>query len=373
MKKFSVVLAAAGLTASLGAYASLPTDAAPFSLNIPNLKSGIEITLEGLLLRPHGSNLDYATTDNFTANDDDTFPLFNLSNDQDVKTVNPNYQLGFRVGLGYVFADSGNDLQLNWTHFQHTYSNSSSIGDNQFLVTGAGVPLINPNLFDFLTGDVTASSSVKFQFDSIDLDVGQYVNVGTRLQTRLFGGLRYAYVKQNTSNDYDATYADAADPNLFITYDEDDTFNSKFNGLGPRLGFQAAYNVYDCFGVTGSIAGSLLVGKVKSTSDQNFELNFVDNDIAPPVDVPVSFSVSNDSNVWRIVPEVDARLGVNYTWLFANQSALTLEAGYQVTQYFNAVDKIETQFSQTGGVLSTNRVTSDVGNEGPYLSLNYKM
>ena len=71
MKKFSVVLAAAGLTASLGAYATLPTDATPFSLNIPNLKSGLEITLEGLLLRQDVVNSDYATVSgfDFTRND----------------------------------------------------------------------------------------------------------------------------------------------------------------------------------------------------------------------------------------------------------------------------------------------------------------
>ena len=52
MKKF-LVLATAGLSASLGAYAAIPTDAKPFQVIVPNIKAGPEIILEGLLLRPH--------------------------------------------------------------------------------------------------------------------------------------------------------------------------------------------------------------------------------------------------------------------------------------------------------------------------------
>jgi hypothetical protein len=48
MKKF-LVLAAAGLSASLGAYAAIPTDAKPFQVIVPNIKAGPEIILEGVV------------------------------------------------------------------------------------------------------------------------------------------------------------------------------------------------------------------------------------------------------------------------------------------------------------------------------------
>ncbi|HVV67865.1 MAG TPA: Lpg1974 family pore-forming outer membrane protein [Gammaproteobacteria bacterium] len=368
MKKFSVVLAAAGLTASLGAYATLPTDATPFSLNIPNLQSGLEITLEGLLVRPDVINSDYATLQDIDL-DRGRRDHFNFSDNRSVQNVNPSYDFGFRVGLGYIFPDSGNDVQLSWTHFQDTNTNSTGIGDNEVLVTGAGVPLINPNIFgDEIFGDASANTSLKNQFDAVDLTVGQYVNIGTRLQTRLFGGLRYAYVQQNQTSNYGAFYQRENRDDPFLVYGERDTFNSKFNGLGPRLGFQAAYNVWDCFGVTGSVAGSLLVGKVKSSSDTDIVVDVEDR----RRDEPFSFDINSSSNVWRVVPELDARLGLNYTWTVGTNSALTLEGGYQVTQYFNAVDKLHNNVSVLNGV-NTTRETSDVGFDGPYLSLNYKM
>ena len=305
---------------------------------------------------------------------------FDLTSSKSVSNVNPSYNLGFRVGLGYIFPDSGNDVQLAWTHFQNTVNSSTGIGDDAVLYTASGVPLINPNLhprFDEpnFVGDVTANSSLKSQFDAIDLDVGQYVNIGTRLQTRLFGGLRYAYVQQNQDSSYyqyvDRINHEGEEDRRVFDFAEQDTYNSKFNGLGPRMGFQAAYNVYDCFGVTGSIAGSLLVGKVKSDATTAYDINIGhrDEDRDP---TPYTPSFTSSSNVWRVVPELDARVGLNYTFTVGAASALTLEAGYQVTQYFNAVDQLQNNVSVLNG-LNTTRTTSDVGYDGPYLSLNYKM
>ncbi|WBV62656.1 Lpg1974 family pore-forming outer membrane protein [Legionella pneumophila 130b] len=35
-----------------------------------------------------------------------------------VVTFNPDYQVGFNLGGRYVFANSGSDLQLNWSHLR---------------------------------------------------------------------------------------------------------------------------------------------------------------------------------------------------------------------------------------------------------------
>lgn len=375
MKKLSVVLAAAGLSASLGAYAAVPTDTTPFGVNIPNLKGGIEVTLEGLLLRPTNENLDYATV-NTTAFDFSGFP-FNtfVATDKDVKSVNPSYDFGFRVGLGYVFPDSGNDVQLNWTHFSHSNDNSFSTDPGEILVTGLGIPLLNPaidNIFG-ITGDVGASSTVDSKLDTVDLDVGQYVNFGTRLEARFFGGLQFSRVEQDTDNDYSAFYTDNDVPADTLAINEDDQFNSKFTGVGPRFGVDTSYNIWNCFGVVGHVAGALLVGKVDN-DNQSSDLNatFTDGDDDPATVVNFSDDIDTESdNTWRVVPTFDAKLGLNYTWLFQNQSALTLEAGYQVTEFFNVVDTFQT--TGVGILSSATRETTDVGFDGPYLSLNYKM
>ncbi|MFT3741833.1 MAG: Lpg1974 family pore-forming outer membrane protein [Gammaproteobacteria bacterium] len=377
MKKLSVVLAAAGLSASLGAYAAVPTDTTPFGVNIPNLKGGIEVTLEGLYLRPTDENLDYAQV-NTTAFDFSGFP-FNTSvvTDRDLKSVNPNYDFAFRIGLGYVFPDSGNDVQLNWLHFDHSNDSSTSTNPGDVLVTAIGIPLINPpvNIFG-ITGDVGATSDVDSKLDTVNLDVGQYVNFGTRLQTRFFGGLQFSRVEQDTHNTYSAFYTDNLIPPATFSFTEDDDLDSKFTGVGPRFGVDTSYNIWNCFGLAAHVSGALLVGKLNDT-DQDTNLNAILSFPTGGGTTVLNFNDNIDTdtndNDWRVVPTFDAKLGLNYTWLFQNQSALTLEAGYQVTRFFDVVDTYQVNNSGLGVLTGIDRETTNVGYDGPFLSLNYKM
>ena len=58
-------------------------------------------------------------------------------------------------------------------------------------------------------------------------------------------------------------------------------------------------------------------------------------------------------------------LGLDYSIPFHNDAQrLTVEGGWQVTHYYDAVDQLKVT-----GV----RTTSDVGLQGPYLSLNLKL
>jgi hypothetical protein len=115
MKKLTLSLVAVGLTvSSLGAYAALPTGASPFQIVVPNLKGGVEFTLEGLYVQPTNPNSPFANSSSSNNN-------LNFNN---LYIVKPDYNFGFGVGLGYVFPNSGNDVQAKWTHFNHGTTNS---------------------------------------------------------------------------------------------------------------------------------------------------------------------------------------------------------------------------------------------------------
>lgn len=379
MKKFLVL---AGLTASLGAYAAVPTDAQPFQVVVPNLKSGIEVTLEGLLLRPSNSDLDYVTVTQPTLTTTGGGLPIVFNNSQSISQTSPNFNFGFRVGLGYIFPDSGNDVQLNWTHFNHSDDDTTTAGPGQALLTDLGTPLINLET-SLVIGDIviannevpTATSSADFKYDAVDLDAGQYIDVGTRLRMRLFGGLRFARVESDRSDNYSASYNvfgpdedDPDDQELIGTllYNESDTLDSKFSGVGPRMGIDTSYHLGNCFGVIGHFAGALLVGNTKTTTNSATQLSF---DPTPGVLFEGTQSTSSENNETRVVPAFDAKLGLDYTYIFANQSMLSLELGYQWTQYIDAVDRLNANIIP--GVIS--RSTSSVGFDGPYLTLNWKV
>lgn len=394
MRKFSLVLATTSLTVSLGAFAAIPTDAALFELVVPNLKSGLDITLEGLLLQPGNSDVDYATT----------YTVTTAANTH-VQSVDPSYDVGFRVGLGYTFPESGNDVQTAWTHFNSTDTHSLTLAPGSVLLPRLyALPLaaFDNTIFDFVyppdvrqvfsifgSQEVSATSTVETKLDAIDLDVGQYMDVGTRLRMRLFGGLRFARVSSDLSSEFhqnsSGAYINFPGITFTNTFSINEQLNSKFTGMGPRVGVDSVYHVGNCFGVVARAAVALLVGETQS--DGKFTSSSTHTDLPNDSLTVLQFAAArtlNSADSDRIVPVLDAKLGLNYSFTFDNQSMLTIEAGYQATQYVDAIDRLDIQSEAPNAYpenpsapvpvpVSFTRTTSSIGFGGPYLSLNWKV
>ncbi len=346
MKKLTLGIAAVGLAASLGAYAALPTGAAPFQINIPNLKSGFMFNLTGMYARATNSDLDYAVVADST--------ITNVVN-ANVYSVKPKYGFGFKIGVGYVFPNSGNDLQLAYTHFNKSDSNSASAAAGQFLG-----PIDFPFLFGPIAADESASAngSADFKYNAFDIDVGQYVNVGTRLQMRFFGGFRYASIDDNFNSVY--TFAEPANPGNNASLGVN--FSSDMVGFGPRFGVDSTYHIGNCFGVVVNISSALLVSRIKTGTQA-----VVNGALSPQVlNTPFTVNLRGD-DVNRIVPNLEGKLGLDYSFPF-NSSVFSVEAGYQVSHYFNAIDRVS-----AGSGLHVYRKTTGFGIDGPYLSLNLKV
>lgn len=368
VKKLPVVLAATTLAASIGAFAQpLPNDAAPFGVSVPNIKSGFQFNIEGAFLEPSNSDLDYGFV---TASPDDN----SYSN---LLTVRPDTEFAWGVGVGYVFPDSGNDVQLNWTGFSHTHTDRFDLpapSDNwRSYITSPFDHEFDEGNVDWNDDEVTASSSAKSRLSAVDLNVGQYINVGNRLQLRPFAGLRFASVESNLRNNY-RDY-DNENDNRHDKL-EQDLFKSKFNGVGPLLGADANYQLGGGVGATAHLATALLVGKVKASSDFAYQAYFNDNDGDPinyddPSDDETASLRSHDTT--RVVPAFDAKLGLNYSYTFDCDSVVTLEGGYKVTQYIDAVDRLRAQEFDDEDPEEVTRTTSSLGFSGPYVKLSLKI
>lgn len=88
----------------------------------------------------------------------------------------------------------------------------------------------------------------------------------------------------------------------------------------------------------------------------------------------------------RVVTVVDAKFGADYTYIFNNaaNSNLTLEAGWIFSNYFNAIDRLQTKITVAPPIYSfiapstqpgissaimTGKKTSNFAIQGPYMSL----
>jgi hypothetical protein len=103
---------------------------------------------------------------------------------------------------------------------------------------------------------------------------------------------------------------------------------SKFHGMGPRFGADVHYHLSNEFGLASHVSTSLLAGTF-STKYNGEKVN-----------------VSESMN--GIVPNVGAKLGIDYTYTMSNdsKSLVVFEAGYQTDHNFKVLDNcVDTSFN----------------------------
>ena len=154
--------------------------------------------------------------------------------------------------------------------------------------------------------------------------VGQHVDFGQFKNVRFSGGIHYASLGNTIRLKVPSAVNYRADVN--------------YQGLGPRVGTDFSYAFNNGFAVYANGAASLTLGtsKFKTVSNETLFVN---------------------GSRKAIVPEVDAKIGANYSHMMGS-GHLTIDAGYMVTNYFNAI---------TSATLDD----SDFGVQGPYFGLKW--
>lgn len=331
IKRLSLALIALGLSAPVFADSS-----SPFDVTVPNQNGGFNIGVDALYLQPSAGNLSYGTVYNgATAGSSSAVS-------GTVETVDPTYHLGFDANIGYRIPNTGNDVDLDWTHLGNMSNSSSS-----YAPAGGSFTHVGENGFTY--SGQTGNSNAQFQYDAIDLDLGQAVMFGDYFKFHAFTGARYANLQQKIDNIYGNTSSSTGVLTSHYSYQD-----SQFKGLGPQVGFDGRACLPYNFGLDASLTGSLLVGSLDSNAS-------VQRIPAGTIPTPTVLSYSNN-NSDRVVPALDGKLGVDYTINFnnADRSSMMIQAGYQVTNYFGVSNMI-----LNNGVNSDNNVAFD----GPYAGI----
>lgn len=325
MQRLLASIAGLGLTVS--AFAAYPAASDPTEISIPQLTGGFFIGGTAYYLRP-----------SVTADDLDFFfstSASGASTFSHVNTIDPGYTWGWGANIGYIFPNTGNDVNLSY--FQIEPDDSGSAADS--FVDG-GIPI----------QDAIRATS-EFDIKQVDLTLGQYIDVGCRLRLHPIAGGRYL--------DFDRTIkfhlvTDVIDPEDPFTQTVDLRRDGSFTGAGPLVGIDGSYYIGYGLGLVGHFDSALLLGDI---DDDLTILNTIS-------DTPPTTTTTAKVDSTRIVPVVDGKLGADYTFLFNNNanSGLTLEVGYQVDHYFRVIDRISTDALDRHG-------TMDFALSGPYASL----
>lgn len=348
MKRLSFALATLGF--SFGALAAYPASTDPTLVSVPQLPGGFVVGGSAFYLQPSASNgdLDYATV-SFS-------PAPGAPNSSSVKAVDPGYDWGWGINVGYIFPNTGNDVNVNYFHFDSTDTNGLTLPFSQdfflFLIN-------NFNDVPFQAGG--AASKVQYNLNQVDLTAGQYIDVGCRLILHPNAGLRWAELDRKI-------WTNGLDIFLFSSGHNLETVDSKsnFSGIGPLAGLDASYYIGGGFGAVAHFDSALLIGDIDASSNI-FDGTFTSGSVSS------SSTSANVDSTNRLVPVLDAKLGLDYTFIFNNNanSDITLEAGWMVSKYFNAIDHLNTLSTHFpfDGQNVVNRFTSNLGLEGPYASL----
>lgn len=251
--------------------------------------------------------------------------------DDRLHDVLDDWDWGYRIEGSYHF-NTGNDISMDWTHFSNfTFGPTGLLG----VATNGVTPV-------FTTFDLIH----RVKFDQVNLTGGQHVDVGLVKKMHFYGGLQYVNLQVNTTNAYPVGI-----PALGIAA-EHLSDNSDVKALGPTIGIDYSYDLFmSGLSITANGSGSVLYGTSR----------YFNKYVGDPLEVTLTSIYGTKK---AIIPSLEAKLGLNYAYALP-QGVLNIEGGYQVINYFNA---LQTQQFQA----ITNPVVSvDFGLQGPYFGAKY--
>lgn len=309
---------------------------------VPNLRPGLELTAGILLLQPGADNLGFATTTTF-------LPVQNPQ--WAVHTLDPDYQPGFTVGARYTRPCSGKDIRAIWEHLRTSdsmfvpVSNLNTQWISPFSQTGPSTSEAANQVGIFHLK--AARGEVAFDYDLVNLDMGQTVNFGSSTQMRMFAGLSWARLQQqlvstfyNNPNVVPVPPV-VAPPNPDLEYITIDN-TSTYTGAGPRLGLTTEHSLPLGFTFVGELSGAVLAGWMEP-AEYSFAGVYRD---------AVDAEQIKSDRVTQVVWTGDTKLGLGYAHRLARGSILTLESGFKAAIFMSPFATYET---------STNVLPLDIG------------
>lgn len=320
--------------------------------------SNFSLSITGLYLQPNANNLQYAVF---------TTPLPAPSPNWYQKSVNPDYDGSFDLGLQYDIAGGPNQIALDWLHFDSKNTAASAVTEPH---TSVGPSYYFGPAEQFLL-NTSANSSVKFNVNQINLVFGHDFTIANNFKIKPIIGIGSGILKENIANNYNG-----ADP-VYGPYAHTMYVNSKFAGAGPRLGLDGQFFVLKHFGIDASMAGTVLLGKLATSTNFTSWTGYTGGTL-PHNNSPADTTLSN-LNQTKIVPEVESKVGVFYMLTRQSGSTVSLHAGYMFSDYVNAISQVTPSTLVPGAweagtvaIISQAQNTSDLSLNGPYLKLAWQ-
>lgn len=300
------LIAVLGLSANLHAASSEQKSGkekpGPFAFVFPkdmNLTNPIDfyVSAQALIFQAQQDGLDFAYKNMDTAGT-------TLINAETVgfsgKHENWDYNVGSRLNAGFYFDHDAWNLDFTWTWF--------NVPDSTKVHGASLVPIwLNESS---LSARQTANATWDCQYNVLDAHLAKPYYVSRMLVFNPHFGLRFAWLDQKLSVDFNDITFSAAHRNIFHGKND-------FWGVGARVGMDSTWLLGCEWKLFCNVAASILSGQFKTSQKVDF-----------PAASASSRSFSN--NFHMNVPNVDIALGFDWgTYLYDKKYYLDFIAGYE--------------------------------------------
>lgn len=293
-----------------------------------------EVQLSWLNLKPMSNNYTYAY---YVAG---TQPYFQ---DWHAQTINPAYSSAFELGLLYSVKENVLNANIDWLHLdsrdstQKRGNQTTQETDIEFV----GTPFeMSPPVF----GIRHAKANLRYNFDDVALNLERLFSVSDGLMSgKLIGGLNILYLKQNISTTFNELVGAEPTPYTYpLPPDPTFSFNiqsiSEFAGAGPDIGVQGELALFKGLSLVGTASGSLNVGTL--SVQENFKATSAE---LTRKGIGVSKQQITTPNKTQVVPGFDGKLGLIYRVKSKQMPDFSVEAGYRLVSYINAISTTSPQ------------------------------
>ncbi len=270
----------------------------------------------------------------------------NDSRDREIKTIDIDWDWGFRLGTGYTIPHDRWDLSLYWTRFHTSDSSITRSGTNTSLTVNWWLSTLLP----LIEGNVNISVEGHWhpRLDQLDLTVGREFFVSRRLTLRPCTGLRTAWINQQFNVTLHKVFS--TDPGN-TRVDAITKMKNDFWGIGFLAGLDTKWMLANDWHLFANGALSILWGKfdISMKGTYNHER---------------FFRIKEDFNAAKGI--LDAQAGVEWAHLFCSQRfGITLRAGYEYHLY---ADQNQLPLPTGDGDNSFSPVGGDLAYQGLFLS-----
>lgn len=231
------------------------------------------------------------------------------------KKVTFDWKSGFRVGMGYQFAQKGWDLYACYTEVKPKGSDATS---------GAIYPLLNYQTENPVPNASEARAHWHINFKTLDVELGRRYLIAKSLFLRPFFGLKAALIYQHFRVKYGNTNPDFSGIPLgefFTVKDQND-----FRGIGLRAGVDSLWKMGGGFSFFGKLSGALLISQIK--------LHQVQDQLTP--DLEAVEEIDLKSKFHPLVPMAQLAFGLEWERGFRKDKfRLHFDVGFESQYWWN--------------------------------------